>query len=60
MKIKRNFTPDSAASVPPQLNIAEDLGQVAHVFTDKTGTLTQNHMVFRAASVRGVRVRADR
>ena len=35
------------------LNINEDLGQIEHVFSDKTGTLTENQMVFRCCTVNG-------
>jgi len=34
-------------------NIVTDLGQIQYVFSDKTGTLTQNVMRFKRASIQG-------
>lgn len=33
--------------------INEDLGQIGYVFTDKTGTLTQNQLIFKNFSIGG-------
>lgn len=39
---------------PKSWNISDDLGQIEYIFSDKTGTLTQNVMEFKKASINGV------
>lgn len=40
--------------MPKTWNISDDLGQIEYVFSDKTGTLTQNIMEFKKCSIQGV------
>src|SRR5690554_699671 len=35
-------------------NLNEDLGRIQHIFSDKTGTLTENEMNFHKCSIRGL------
>lgn len=39
---------------PKSWNISDDLGQIEYIFSDKTGTLTQNVMEFKKATVNGL------
>ena len=38
---------------PKSWNISDDLGQIEYIFSDKTGTLTQNLMEFKKATIGG-------
>lgn len=48
------YEPFDTTCVPKTWSISDDLGQIEYVFSDKTGTLTQNVMEFQKCSVAGV------
>lgn len=39
---------------PKSWNVSDDLGQIEYIFSDKTGTLTQNVMEFKKCTINGV------
>ena len=48
------YEPLDTSCVPKTWNISDDLGQIEYIFSDKTGTLTQNVMEFQKCSINGV------
>ena len=48
------YAPLDAPAAVRTMTLNEELGQVSHIFSDKTGTLTCNNMNFRKASINGV------
>jgi phospholipid-translocating ATPase len=52
--VEMYYAPYDTPCVPKTWNISDDLGQIEYVFSDKTGTLTQNIMEFQKCSVHGV------
>ena len=41
------------------MQLPEQLGDVDHIFCDKTGTLTQNELEVKAMNVGGVEIMSD-
>lgn len=52
--IELYYEPYDVPCVPKSWAIADDLGQIEYLFSDKTGTLTRNVMEFRKCCIGGV------
>ena len=48
------YQPTDTYAIARTSNLNEELGQIKYVFSDKTGTLTQNVMEYKRASIAGV------
>ncbi|KAL5481606.1 hypothetical protein EMCRGX_G021801 [Ephydatia muelleri] len=52
--IKMYYEPNNVPAIARTTTLNEELGQVEYIFSDKTGTLTQNIMTFQKCSINGV------
>ncbi|KAJ3164163.1 hypothetical protein HK101_000497 [Irineochytrium annulatum] len=48
------YEPIDQPCIPKSWNLADDLGLIDYIFSDKTGTLTQNIMQFKKCSINGI------
>lgn len=51
--VEMYYAPIDQPCIPKTWNISDDMGQIEYIFSDKTGTLTQNVMEFKKVTVNG-------
>ena len=51
--VEMYYQPIDQPCIPKSWNISDDVGQIEYIFSDKTGTLTQNVMEFKKATING-------
>lgn len=52
--VEMYYEPIDSPCIPRSWNLADDLGQIEYIFSDKTGTLTRNKMDFKMCSINNV------
>lgn len=53
--VKMYYPPEDVPAIARTTTLNEELGQIEYIFSDKTGTLTQNVMTFLKCTIQGVK-----